>query len=866
MTALVRWLRWLLVWPDARPADAPARTWRGWFATFLQGVFGLATWQRQDGTRRGILPWLLRSLYGGVVRVVLLVSLTLFTAYLLLRGSLPDLDGTRTIAGLSGEVRIERDAQSIPTIHAGSRADLFLALGYLHAQERFFQMDLSRRYAGGELAALLGPGPTAPPTRGPAPKPPILAADEYHRSLRLRATVRNLLARLTTEQRAELDAYVTGVNAGLNNLAMRPFEYLLLQTRPEPWTAEDSGLVVLAISLDLQRDNWSIERHRGIAHESLPPALYQLLDARGTEWDAPLQGGPYPTPRLPTPEEFDLRQERAPVRIGASASVESPSVGSNNWAIAGKHTKHGGAIVACDMHLGLRVPNVWYRAGFAWNGRDGTPMQAWGASYPGTPGLVVGSNQFVAWGLTNAEIDSADLVRLERKPDDPNQYRIKEGWEPFREYTETIQVRGGAPVDLTVRETRWGPLLPGETDFALHWTAQQAEGLNLGWLDLIEARSLDELLLAANRIGGPHQNFVAGDRAGDIAWTLLGRVPRRVGFDGRRPVSWADETCRWDGFYPPEQNPRVVRPESGYLWSANNRVVGEPALAMIGESGFDKGARAKQIRDALRELKEPTEAEVFAIALDDRALFLERWRTLLLDVLERSRWQDDVGLAWMRAEVKNWNGRATAGAVGYRIVLDFREQVVDAVVRPLTARCHRRDTGFNAGLFRQREGAVWKIVQERPAHLLAPREGTWDALLDRAAERVVKDARTKTDGLAGFTWGAHNVDRVEHPLGGPLKGLPYVGGWLGSLVNMPVRPADGAAHDLPRIHSHYNHGASERMSVSPGREAQGIFHMPCGQSGHPLSPHYRDMHEAWQTGQATPFLPGGVVHTLILKP
>jgi penicillin amidase len=883
MKALLRWLRWLFVWPDARPANAPPRSWLSWALTSLQGLLGLSAWRKSDGSWRNPIVWFLRSVQGVVVRVVLLVGLAVLTAYLLLRGSLPDLDGSRNVAGLSGEVRIERDALGIPTIHASSRTDLFLALGYVHAQDRFFQMDLSRRVAAGELAALLGPGDRPKPRVGPPPKPRIIGIDEYHRSLRLRETVRAFLARMTSSQRAELDAYVAGVNAGLKNLSVRPFEYLLLPTAsvfgipvswavPEPWTAEDTGLVVLTITLDLQRDNWSIERTRGVAHDTLPESLYQLLDARGTEWDAPMQGGPFATPRLPTQEEFDLRKEphRQPPRpgLGQALLTESPVVGSNNWAIAGSETKHGRAILSCDMHLEIRVPNTWYRAGLSWPGHDGQPMKAWGATFPGTPGLVVGSNQFVAWGLTNAEVDTSDLVRLELDPEDPNRYKTPDGYEAFQEATETIRVRGGSPVDITVRSTRWGPLAPGDPDFALVWVAQQPEGLNLGWLDLLEARNLDEALNHANRIGGPQQNFVAADSAGDIGWTILGRIPRRVGLTGRWPVSWADGKCRWDGFYPPEQTPRIVRPAKGRIWTANNRVVGEPALSMIGESGFDGGARAKQIRDDLQELKQPTEAELFAIALDDRALFLARWRDLLLKVLEKIDGPDTEGLAWMRREVANSSDRAAADRIGYRLVLEFREGVRGEILGPLTARCHRRDSVFNLVWLRQTEGAVWKLIQERPAHLVNPGyAGGWDELLSKVALDVLKKAQSAKGGPANYTWGAHNIEHVEHfPLGGILAGVPYLGDWLGSWVNMKPRQADGAEHDMPRIQTRWQHGASERMTVSPGREAEGYFHMPCGQSGHPLSPHYRDMHEAWQTGQPTPFLPGPTVHTLTLKP
>ncbi len=854
MSALVRLLRWLIVWPDPQPTDAPPRSWLAWLGGTVQGLFGLASWQKTDGSRRHPLVWLLRSVQGLVVRVALFLLLLGGAIYLLLRGSLPDLDGTRTVPGLQAAVRIERDHLGIPTIHAENRPDLFFGLGYVHGQERFFQMDLSRRFASGELAALLGPA--------------IVQADEYTRPLRLRQTARALVERLSTPQRTELDAYVAGINAGLQNLSVRPPEYLALQTLPEAWTAEDSCLVLLAVVITLQDDNWRIERYRAVAHATLPDSLYRLIDARGTtEWDAPLVGGPIPTPRLPTADEFDLRKEpRSGPRLLGALPQELPILGSNNWAVAGSETRQGRAILANDMHLELRVPTIWYRAGLAWNsGRDGQPMKAWGASYPGTPGLVVGSNQHVAWGLTNAEVDTADLVAVERDPQDERRYRTPDGFEPFERFDETIHVRGGEDQTLPVLWTRWGPLLSDDRNFALHWVAHAPRGLNFGWLDILETRTLDEALAAANRTGGPHQNFVAADTTGAIGWTILGALPRRVGFDGRLPVSWADGKCRWDGFLPPEQTPRVVRPASGRLWTANNRVVGDPALALLGEAGYDRGARAGQIRDALRAMKQPDEADLFALALDDRALFLARWRDLLLKVLEKADLDDPALLAWMRHEVASSADRADIDRIGYRLVTEFRDQVSADVMEPLVQRCRLAAPDFNLGYFRQREGAVWEMVTKRPAHLLSPTFASWDDLLSRAAIRVAQQAQHSPEGLAGYTWGARNVSRIEHPLGAGLAKLPYVGPWLASCVNMPRLPLPGAFTDMPRVQG-ISHGASERMAVSPGHEEEGYFHMPCGQSGHFLSPHYRDMHAAWCEGRPTPFLPGPTVHTLTLQP
>lgn len=851
MRSLLRFLRWLVVWPDPRPADAPPRTWFGWFVTMFQALLGQSTWQREDGSTRGPLVWLLRTLQGLVVRVALLLLVLGFTGYLLLRASLPEMDGTRTVAGLTGEVRIERDSLAIPTIQAENRADLFYGLGYVHAQERFFQMDLSRRFAAGELSALLGAA--------------TLEADIYTRPLRLRSTVQALLDRLSEEARAELDSYVAGVNAGLANLSMRPPEYLLLQAKPQPWTAQDCGLVLLSIVLTLQDDNWKIERYRAAARATLPDSLYQLLDARGSEWDAPLQGEPFATPRLPTAEEFDLRKQPKRARLLSRLDTEPAIPGSNNWALSGSETRQGRAILANDMHLQLRVPHIWYRAGLAWKSkRDGRAMKAWGVTFPGTPGLVVGSNQLVAWGLTNAEIDTADLVRIERDPGDEQRYRTPDGFEPFQQFDDSIEVRGESPRSFEYAWTRWGPVVQDDPRYALHWIAQSPEGLNFGWLELLEARSLDEAMTAANRTGSPHQNFLVADTSGAIGWTILGAIPKRVGFEGRQPANWA-EGARWDGFLQPKDYPRIVKPTNGRLWTANNRVVGEPALSLLGEAGFDRGARAMQIRDALLALEKPDETAVFQIALDDRALFLKRWEGLLTEVLEKAEYDDAELLAWMRREATCSAERAGVECSGYRLVAEFRERVSRAVLEPLVESCRGEAPDFHIGYFRHREGAVWKIVTEGPRHLLSSEYRDWDDLLVRAAKEVAGQVKRTPGGPSDYTWGNKNISRIEHPLSRGVAQVPYLGPWLATRMNMPARPLNGAFSDMPRVQGN-QHGASQRMVVSPGHEGDGFFHMPCGQSGHPLSPHYCDMHDDWCNGHPTPFLPGPTVHTLTLKP
>jgi penicillin G amidase len=805
--------------------------------------------------RRSRLRLLLRALLITLLVTAVLAGGAALWVRSLLLGSLPKLVGEIAVHGVSAPVRIERDALGVPTIHAETREDLLFALGFLHAQDRFFQMDLMRRVAAGEMAALLGPS--------------VVAADRKNRIHRFRDVARRAVTEMTVRERRGLDAYVDGVNAGLEALDARPFEYYLLGQRPEPWEPADSFLVLCSMFLILQGDDHVRESALGVLHDVMPPALGDFLAPRGTEWDAPLEGGPMPTPPIPGPELFDLRNgapglTSPPAPPAVRSWLERPGVarGSNNWAVAGGRTRHGGAIVADDMHLDVRVPNTWYRVSMDCPAAADAPaVRATGVTLPGGPALVVGSNGHIAWGFTNSYGDFSDLVVLELDPADANAYVTPQGKRRFEKHQEVIHVHGGPDEFLEVVSTVWGPVV--DTDHkgrrrALRWVAHDVEGINLGLTRLATAQTLEEGLELANRSGGPHQNFVVADDRGRIAWTIFGRLPRRVGHDGRLPASWADGSRRWDGYLRPEEYPRIVQPAEGRLWTANTRVVDGDKLAKIGFGGYDLGVRAGRIRDDLRALEKAGEADMLAIQLDDRAVLLDRWRDLLLKVLSSSAISGQPGRAEFRQHVARWDGHAGKDSVGYRLLVTFRERVTAAVLEPLTAGCRKADPRFAWQSLPQQEGPVWKLVSERPAHLLALRYKNWEELLLGAVDEVVADLQKLGPSLAERTWGEENTTDIRHPLS---KALPLVGSWL----DMPSEPLPGGWSDLPRI-QYPDGGASERMAVSPGHEDEGYFHMPCGQSGHPLSPHYRDGHAAWSHGQKTPFLPGPTVHTLVLKP
>jgi penicillin amidase len=805
----------------------------------------------------------LRSIRFACAALLVVVLAGAATGWLLLRGSLARVDGRCALVGLTAPVAVERDDLGVPRLLAASRDDAMRALGYLHAQDRFFQMDLMRRAAAGELAELLGPA--------------LRRTDRDVRRHRFRSRLEAEYMRLDPPSRALLDAYTAGVNAGLDDLRARPFEYLALRQQPSPWRPVDSLLVVAAMYLDLGMSTADTDLAAGRVREALPPGLAAFLLPEAGAWDAPLQDGSPPPPPVPPREQWpDVVAGAAPVDV-AVASVAGalddtdffvPShdrAGSNNWAVAGRLTRHGGALLADDMHLGLALPNTWYRAEIRVAGAAGDTTRLVGVTLPGAPGLIVGSNGHVAWGFTNAYADWLDLVVLEVDPADSTRYRTPDGWDTLRTRVEVISVARAAPETLRVRESRWGPVWTHDAQgrpLALRWAAHDTGAINLKLVELAAARTVDDVVALAPRLGMPGQNVVCADRDGRVAWTIASRLPRRTGWNGRWPVSFADGICRWDGWVDAASQPRVVDPPEGLLWTANNRVAAGADLQLAGDGGYGLGARAAQIRDDLRALSRPDEKDLLGVQLDDRAVMMGQWREVELAALGRVPAPADAVVAERRAQFarlvrESWDGHASTGSIGYRLARGATGALLDIVYADLTAPCRAAAPGFDARELPLRHAVVWALLEARPAHLLPAPHGDWDqvvaAAVDTAMARMVATGKPE----AQWTWGERNRAAITHPL---VFAVPQLKRWLAT----PATSLPGDAN-LPRVQSPTS-GASERLVVSPGREQDGIFHMPGGQSGHPLSPYFLAGHEDWEQGRATPLLPGATRHRLRLEP
>src|SRR6185312_14344526 len=542
-------------------------------------------------------------------------------------------------------------------------------------------------------------------------------------------------------------------------------------------------------------------------------------------------------------------------------ALDEPRPGSNSFAVASALTGNGAALLANDMHLGLRVPNIWFRTRLRYPdpGAPNGERDVNGVSLPGTPAVVVGSNGRIAWGFTNSYGDWADWIRVQRDPADPGRYKVPEGWARIETHEEHIQVKGKPDTILKVEDTRWGPIMGKDADgtpLALAWIAQLPRAYNVNLMKFEQMPDVAAALNLAPRLGMPPQNLLVADSAGRIGWTIAGNsIPLRAGIDPLLPSDWSKPGSGWQGWAAPAQYPRIEHPVDDRLWTANNRTVDGAALALLGNGGHDLGARARQIRDDLHARASFAPADLLDIQLDDHAVFLARWQERLQRTLNGSK---DPALQQLRQLTHTWRGRAAVDRVDYRLVGAFRDQVSLAVLAPLAARVKQQHADFSWPGQNSAEAAVWMLIRQQPAWLLDPKYADWHALLVDAARKVTDELGQQPGGLAARSWGEHNRSDIHHALS------PALPAWLARFIDMPDQPLPGD-NNMPRV-AMPGFGASERFDVSPGHEAQGILEMPGGQSDNPLSPFFGAGHEDWVEGRPTPLLPGKTVHTLTLEP
>ncbi len=531
--------------------------------------------------------------------------------YWMTRHPWPQIDGTLQVSGLQAPVDIIRDQWGVPHIYASNDHDLFFAQGYAHAQDRFYQMEFSRRIGQGRLSEMLGK--TA------------LEDDEFIRTVGWWRTAQAEADTLDGELKLAMEAYSEGVNAYVeSNRDALALEFAILRltgtkVEIEPWTPAHSIAWGKVMAWDLG-GNMSDEIWRArvlaemgahtLAEWTLPyPDEHPIIVPSGVSW-----------------EQLRL-QEAADFSDHAFAFGRGDGIGSNNWVISGDKTTTGFPLLANDMHLGIQMPSVWYEVGL--HCQDNCSYNVTGFSFPGVPGVIVGHNERIAWGVTNLGPDVQDLYVEKLNPDNPNQYEVNGQWVDFEIIREEIAVQGQSePEVIEVRISRHGPVLnevmddlPVEANqvLALQWTALEPGEVFKSVLMLDKAQNWSEFRAALEYWHVPSQNFVYADVDGNIGYQAPGRIPIRANGDGQLPVpGWTDE-YEWLGYIPFEELPSRFNPPEGFIVTANHAVVdaGYPYLISL---DWDRGYRAQRITDMIEEFDTLSADDIMLIHGDNKSL------------------------------------------------------------------------------------------------------------------------------------------------------------------------------------------------------------------------------------------------------
>lgn len=745
--------------------------------------------------------------------------------------SLPALDGKGHSEAINEPVIISRDVLGQAVIKAQSHNDAAYGLGYAHGQDRFFQMDLLRRNAAGELSEIFGKA--------------ALALDKKMRFHQLRKRSQVILKNLPESDKQLLKSYAQGVNEGLAQIGYSSFEYLLTGAQQRPWQSEDSLLIIFSMYLDLQsatfeRDQALIQIEQQYGKHMLKfltqPSQYQA--ALDSSQLAPYSAG---IPKLPIPKQQTQQsstvQSSTPAMYAFNSFAASQERGSNNWAVTGALTTTGAAMLSDDMHLAMAVPVIWYKAQLNYV-HNNVKTQVTGVSLPGAPAIVVGTNNHIAWGFTNGYIDTADWVALTSN---------NKTWQ----VDEQIALPNNEAETYTLTLSEYGPVkyINGQA-YALSWAAHQSYAVNMQLLQLEQATEVDDALAIASDVGIPVQNLIVVDSQGSAAWKLMGGIPGRKA-PSELSVKSTDYSPLW--LQNEAQRPVVKNPVSGRIWTANSRVVSAQDNERFGNGGYSLGARATQVRDRLFEKQKFVEDDFYQLQLDNQARFLIPWHALLLKQLKAG---EGNNAAYISA-VENWQQCACASSVGYTLVKHYRDEVINITFSTLQQSLSEKN-GTLSYVRRDLEPAVWQLINAQPSSWLNPQFSTWEQQLQGAFSQTIAKLSTQYgNNIQGWQWGKVNELVIEHPF---AKQIPI----LARFLNMPKTPGFGDSY-MPAVQGR-SFGASQRFIVQPGHLENAILTVPGGQSGHPLSNFYRAGFSQYINAENTPLLPQALVHQIIISP
>ncbi len=694
---------------------------------------------------------------------ILLLTLPIIFAsglFYIFYASLAKEDGEVMLPDLKNPVEVRADGFGIPSIIGANRNDAFQVLGFLHARDRLFQMDLMRRKSAGRLAEIFGSK--------------AVDLDKHQRDYQFEQTAGKVVFALPGNQKQVLNAYVAGVNAYLDQVKVLPPEFIVLNYRPEPWRPEDSLLVALGMFQTLNGEEWD-ERMVTVMEKALPKQLVTFLTPDTDVYATVLLGGPKShRPAQPVPVSAFAALDEQPYKLTKGfVDVESSIAGSNNWVVAGNKTFDGRAILANDMHLSLNAPNIWYRAELQYAG-----LYLNGVTLPGLPLLIVGGNRDIAWGFTNVTGDLLDLITLDINPEKSEEYLTPQGWRNFTKSASIIKVKDDADIPIELRSTIWGPVsskpLLGHS-VAIKWTALETAAVDLGLLDMDKVTSVKDAMTVINQAGSPPQNVVLADKAGHIGWTYMGRFPIRKGFNGMVSRSWADATKAWDGFIPPSQLPRLYDPPEGFIVTANNRTLGADYPYVIAHN-WALGYRAQRITELLNEATDINEQAMLQMQLDSRSEFYEFYRQLALQEISANK--GEQGLANQSEHtLLDWDGFMRVDSKGSALLRAFRKELAEALFAKVVARCKEYDPDFSYA-WREMETPLRQLLTQRPKGVIpAHYHDDWQTFILDTLDRTAKDLQNHYPDfkLEQLNWGTLNRIKQQHPFS---KSMPLLGPFL----------------------------------------------------------------------------------------
>lgn len=767
------------------------------------------------------ISWVLRFLGLSVLLLFLLAG----DRYMAMKLSLPELNGTKIVQGLTAPISIVRDKNGIPHISGDTQADALFGLGYAHAQDRLWQMEVTRRVAKGRLSEVMG-----------SPSVPI---DIFFRNLNFSDHVAAAYPKLSAATRVLLDAYTRGVNAVLTDAAVQlPPEFQLLLHRPKAWQPTDSLLVIKMMSVGLST-NMSREIDHALLSQQLSPA--QLADFYP----------PYPgDDPIVLPQIVGSLYKQEVVRRLASSLPDMPITGaSNNWVIDGSHTISGKPLLANDPHLELTAPSIWYLAHLEWP--DGKTI---GSTLAGFPAIVLGRNERIAWGFTNTGADVQDLYVEKINPENENEYLTPDGYALFDVRDEHIKVRFGRDVHLTMRRTRHGPVLSDHSNrsgalapeghvIALSWTALSDDDLTAeAGLRVMNATSFSDILSALSSYRVPMQNIVYGDVDGNIGFIAPALVPIRSpenDLHGLIPAPGWLAKYDWQGFMPFDQLPRQYNPASGRIITANQKIVPDDYPHFI-TAQWEPAFRAKRISDLL-EKTDLHDLATFETIQSDEVSALAR---TLLPRLAQAVPQSEDG-KWALDLLRHWDG-------------DMNQRLNEPLLfaawyRELTRLVYSDELG---PLFQHYWG-FRPLFMESVLNPEAPQSAWCDnietdtpesceTIMAAALDAAMADLHARYgDDRTAWKWGAAHKALHRHTA---LGQIPI----LKDLFNIIVETGGGfytinrGGHWLNAPEPFTNiHGSGYRAIYDLSDLDQSVFIQTTGQSGNVFSPFYKSFVEDW---------------------